>query len=60
MKVNDFGLFKFCLEKKGYKRPIECFGTITKVNGETIEFQDNDGFKYKIDKNKLKFKEHKS
>ena len=54
--VNDFGEAHFYIEKKGIKRGITAFGTITMIDKKYVWFTDNEGYPYLIAKKDFEFK----
>jgi hypothetical protein len=56
--INDFGKAQFEVKKKGFKSDVIAFGTITGIEKKVVEFTDNDGFAYLIDKKDFKFEKH--
>jgi hypothetical protein len=55
-KEGDESYARFILMKDNYKRGITAWVKITKVNGEFVEFIDNDKYKYKVKKTNFEFK----
>jgi len=49
------GYARFIIGNSKIQRGVTAFVTITNVNGEYIEFTDNDKFKYKVEKGKFQF-----
>lgn len=54
---NQKSYARFFVSKKDFERGVTAFVKITHVNGEYVEFIDNDEIKYKIAKEKFAFVE---
>ena len=55
IKEGSEGYARFIIDNSKIQRGVTAFVKITKVNGEYIEFTDNDKFKYKVAKDKFSF-----
>jgi len=55
IKEGSEGYARFIVGNKKIERGVTAWVKITSVNGEYVEFQDNDKFKYKVAKNKFSF-----
>jgi hypothetical protein len=55
IKEGSEGYARFIVGNTKIQRGVTAFVKITNVNGEYLEFVDNDKFKYKVAKDKFKF-----